>query len=148
MFAPTEPGGSGGGTPAPAPEPKYRTVTLTNRRPIKFKEDEWPVVAQATIKHEEPECPMIYWSLEMRVRMSRYSRYIVYAVFSYNDEIHDDYQTVRVGHFIRLSKGDEEEEAIRTVGKELRERIRDKGALSYVTALIDRCFEDMGPQVV
>lgn len=143
-----------GATPA-ASEPKRRTITLTNRAPIRIVEDQWPVIAEGlNSSGGADECPW-GWKADVRVRHETKSdkerhpalgrRYLIHAKYSEWDETEDEYFDVRVG---RIISGDDAArklwEHILAVGNELRERIDAKYHVR-VTHAVDRCFAKLSP---
>jgi hypothetical protein len=65
---------------------KTRTITLTDCRPVKIKEDEWPVIATGSAdaddsSHGNP--PNHEWTRTIRVRQHSNGRAIVYGVYDY-----------------------------------------------------------------
>jgi len=139
----------------PPVEDKYRTVTLTNRAPIRIKEDEWPVSAEGGWG-SSPDTPD-EWSWEIkfvvrrekeenyRIRYRKYGRILIYAFYVKNDENDDKYQRVRVGRLL-------DDEAVFhlwknmvQVAEELRERIIDEKMRGFVTLALDNCFANLKP---
>lgn len=109
--------------PPPA-EIKHRTITLTNRAPIRIVEDEWPVIAQGRCADDNPDAPW-GWKIEIHVRREmRFGRYLIHANFHHWDESEEYSERVRVGRLLT------ENEAclnlykyILAVGEELRQRL-------------------------
>ena len=58
-----------------------RTITLTNARPVRIEEDNWPIIAQASGEKDRSTNHII-------VRHHADGRTIVYAVRLYIDEYH------------------------------------------------------------
>lgn len=65
---------------------KMRTITLTNRQPVKINEDNWPVLAQAKEKKwdntYESQANQT-WNWSIRVRQHEDGRAIVYATYEH-----------------------------------------------------------------
>jgi hypothetical protein len=135
------------------PVVKQRTITLTNRAPIRIVEEHWPIYAQGACGEDNPSgSPYPEWTIEVRVRFykgaHKYPLYhtIIHANYSYSSEIDEKYQTVRVGRILtdRESAGDLWKH-ITEVGDELRERIGDEHMRKYVTYALDSCFANLPP---
>jgi hypothetical protein len=138
---------------AAAAADKRRTITLTNRAPIKIIEDDWPVIAQGACGQDHP--PYGGWGIEIRVRRqkSAFGSAIIHAKYELEDpqDQENGGQTVRVGRILRCS--DEDENLwnkklwleIAAVGEELRSRIAIEGMRKYVTYALDDCFAQLPP---
>ena len=65
-----------------ATTPKTRTITLSNRPPVKIREDEWPQIAQASWT-DNPAIPVqANRTAAVRVRQHADGRAIVYGTYS------------------------------------------------------------------
>ena len=147
---------------APAPV-KHRTITLTNRAPVKIVEDEWPVISQGLTGDEHPG-DLWSWDIAIRVRREKRKelypgvagsapvynqpKTIIHAHYKSWDESNDsNCQTVRVGRIIseRQSASDLWDNIL-AVGEELRERINTVPMRRHVTHAVDRCFADLPAQ--
>ena len=66
---------------------KTRTITLTDRPPVKIKEDEWPVIATGSADDDDSSQPgnppNREWTRTIRVRQHTDGRAIVYGVYDY-----------------------------------------------------------------
>jgi hypothetical protein len=156
----TQPPGQGGITGAAMHAPitaavaeKHRTITLTNRAPIRIVENDWPVIAQGVCGDEPNEAPW-GWEISIRVRREnkKYSpRYIIHAKFSTRDETrdYDDAvnQLVRVGRVLDWQEGANRLwKHISEVGDELRARIINDHLRKRVVCAVDACFAKLPAQ--
>lgn len=102
---------------------KIRTITLTNHRPVKIKDAEWPIIAQATDDSKDhgpgtgstptPDYELDHYSL--RVRQHVDGRTIVYGILDANTAWTGT-ESYRGG--VLLEKDTEIPAAIRNVGEE------------------------------
>jgi hypothetical protein len=123
---------------------KYRTITLTNRAPVRIVEEDWPIIAEGHCGSETSEC-----NIEVRVRRHCDGRAIVYGRFSYDYDFGDIPISSltrikgRVGH---LSSADADLAAgLRIVGDYLRERMADADMHKFITKTIDDCVAHLPP---
>jgi hypothetical protein len=143
-----------------APEPKRRTVTLTNRSPIRIIEEQWPVIAEGRAGEEWIPNEM-YWSISFHVRFekdqpmndlgrkyNRLGRTLIHARYEFVDaDDEDKIQYVRVGRLLDNTVASAQElwEHMLAVGEELRGRIDREDLRRQVTAALDRCFAHLKP---
>lgn len=141
--------------PEPPPVVKERTITLTNRPPMKIVEDEWPIISQGVACYKVSGAPY-EWEIAIRVRgrkteYGKPSWYIVHASYSTwdddvqpDDDSDKDNQRVRVGHyFFQRHDSNDLTKHIVEVGEELKARILNKNMLVYVVFAVDRCFANL-----
>jgi hypothetical protein len=125
---------------------KYRTITLTNRAPVRIVEEDWPIIAEGHCGNETSEC-----NIEVRVRRHCDGRAITHANFAYSysnggPPPYDGLSRIRgrIGH---LSGADENLAAgLRIVGDQLRERVFDRDMHKLVVGAIDQCFARLPPR--
>ncbi|MDR7400505.1 MAG: hypothetical protein QN144_14510 [Armatimonadota bacterium] len=108
---------------------QYRTVTLTDRPPVRIREDAWPVVARADYDWHDNEVPsQAFRSIRahFRVRQHADGRALVYAVYDYSTAYTTEQNVyIRVGRLV--NPGADIPRAIRQVAAELRERLAREG---------------------
>ena len=137
--------------------PKYRTITLTNRAPIRIDEAKWPVIAQG-LRGEDHPAGFYEWEMSIRVRQEAFQKHpqlnrtsggrcIIHAKYHWWEEdegnafSHTGSQTVRVGRLLTQHESAADLwKHIAAVGEELRERIDNKHMLKHVTEVVDLCF--------
>lgn len=134
--------------------PKTRTITLTNRAPLKIVEDEWPVIAQGVCSSEPETCED--WVIEIRVRHQLWTdtafgkiggQYLIHANYNYSFDPMEQYQRIRVGRLLTAHHAAENLwKEIFAVGEELRGRIFNKALREQVTHAVDACFADLPAQ--
>lgn len=130
----------------PAPK-KYRTVTLTNARPVSFVEEDWPVIAEGRYDwSREDGMERIAISFRVRQHKRRDWNLIVHGKFEHSHEIHEFYDQVRVGRVI--NDQDLIEKTLLELGEEMRERIARKDNHALVTQALDSCFAGLGPAIL
>lgn len=69
-------------------QPKTRTITLTDRPPVRIAEDDWPVIARGDADDNDSDqpgnAPNRQWERTIRVRQHEDGRAIVYGVYDYD----------------------------------------------------------------
>jgi len=154
-------------TSLPNVKPKTRTITLTNRAPIRIVEDDWPILAQGYVGQGE-HGDEYGWTIQIILRKHREKRElydvheIIHAKYEYRDPMDEvepleaKNQTVRVGRMLafydnlvdgrlRCQSIDDIWRHIRETGDELRERITNVEHRRQVVNAIDKLFADLPP---
>lgn len=75
-------------------EIKYRTITLTDRAPVRIREDEWPQIAHG-LRHSEWDNQYEFqanrtWRCDIRVRQHPDGRAIVYGTYDYDTQFQSE----------------------------------------------------------
>jgi hypothetical protein len=103
-------------------ETKKRTITMTGRRPVTIREDEWPVIARGSESwHDgQVECQANETiAVAIRVRRHADGRAIVYGSYIYDTAFQGRRgSTARAGHMVK--SGGDIATAIRFVADDLR----------------------------
>jgi hypothetical protein len=145
--------------PAAPTEVKRRTITLTNRAPIRIAEDNWPVIAQGECNGGDPECPWWGWKITIHIREEKIEaqrdkllpslpQYLIHAKYhAWNESEETPDTNVRVGRLLSSTEAAcDLWKHIGAVGDELRERVgRHETAHWRITRAIDECFASLPP---
>lgn len=123
-------------------EPKRRTITLTNRPPVRIREDEWPVIASADTewyggdyKHQANRTT----DVTLRVRRHADGRALVYGTYEYATIWQGERnRSYRAG--VLLDPGADLADAIRIVGNTL-ESLADSDRL--IADAVRECIADL-----
>lgn len=131
-----------------ATERKQRTITLTDRAPVKVYEDEWPVLANAS--YEDYDNKYRFQAnrttdISIRVRQHADGRAIVYAVYNYSTKFQNERdRDLKFGEL--LEPGADLAASIRNVGRQLADRLDDDAP--HVWDLINECIADLPAQTL
>ena len=126
---------------------KTRTITLTDRAPVKIQDDEWPVIAHGSYSDFDNGYEFQAnrtWKLSIRVRRHADGRAIVYGVYDYSTAFQGERGfAARAGKL--LSAGDDIVGAIRTVGRTIAEEAEGAGHEfgAHVAVAVRECIADL-----
>lgn len=121
---------------------KRRTITLTDRPPVRIREDQWPIVAHGNYEDFDNQYKFQAnrtTDIDIRVRMHTDGRAIVYGTYDYSTR----FQQGR-GLVVRSGKlcdpGADLPSAIREVGEQLIERLQDRADATNIRDVIAECI--------
>jgi len=126
---------------------KSRTITLTDRSPVRVNEDEWPVVAYGARTEDDDDGrgnpPNWTTTRAIRVRQHADGRAIVYGIYDHSTNFQGERDHVaRRGVLLEPSVGWEQIiDAIRVVGRQLAEA-EDEAEAEWRTA-VQACIADL-----
>lgn len=122
----------------------YRTITLTNRPPVRIAEDSWPCIAEGIVddwngssgfRHDANRITTI----AVRVRQHQDGRAIVYARYKYETRWQDEKSWIeRAGELLPTSE--DLVAAIRRVGAQLQTQCQDDDRIDCAVRL---CVADL-----
>lgn len=126
-------------------EPKRRTITLTDRAPVRITEGDWPSIACGSYEDFDNEYRFQAnrtTDISIRVRQHADGRAIVYAVYDYSTAFqHEHGATHRTG--VLLESGADLVAAIREVGEQLYERAESNQ--SAIRDCVNECIAQLPP---
>ena len=127
---------------------KQRTITLTDRPPVKISEDNWPLIANASDEDHDGQvrCQancVSEW--DIRVRQHADGRAIVYATYNYNSNWHGarGYSAKHGVLLPRECSRDEICRAIKDVASRMAECEHDGDDARRWPTLADDCIADL-----
>jgi hypothetical protein len=105
-------------------ETKQRTITLTDRAPVKIREDQWPVIATGSADDDDSSQPgnepNREWGRTIRVRQHADGRAIVYGIYNYDTRFQGANGAVaKRGELLPAATHKQIIAAIRSVGADL-----------------------------
>jgi len=128
-------------------ETKMCTITLTNRPPVRIREDAWPVIAHGRYHDYNGQYEFQatqHWRADVYVREHADGRAIVYGTYSYETAFLDEPDFwARAGETI--APGGDLVEAIRRVGTTLTEAADEAGRdyRAHIAAAVRGCIADL-----
>lgn len=129
-------------------ESRQRTITLTDRPPVRIREDQWPEIAHGRWADHDGQ---IYdqanrtYRLDIRVRQHTDGRAIVYGVYDYDTLFqHESSEVHRVG--LLLDPGADIPQAIKEIAYQLIQLISDDEIHRHVRDAADECIGDLPVQ--
>lgn len=129
-------------------EPKQRTITLTDRPPVRIREDQWPQIAHGYWADHDGQ---VYaqanrtYRLDIRVRQHADGRAIVYGAYDYDTHFQGEAcEAHRVG--LLLDPFVDIPQAIKDVAFQLIERISDDAIHHHVRDAANECIGDLPAQ--
>jgi len=132
-------------------QPKYRTITLTDRQPVKIREDEWPILAKGSYAtwDGQYECQATQTRrIHITVRQHADGRAIVYGRYDYTTRWQGA-KGVRhnVGHLCdRPISTAELVKAIQDVGRELADRVGED--MPDIRDVANECIAGLPAEVI
>ena len=131
-------------------ETKYRTITLTDRAPVRIREDLWPIIAHGSFTYHDGTIRQQanrLCDIDIRVRQHADGRSIVYGIYKYDTHFaHEQCEIYRVG--VLLEPNADLTAAIKEIGNQLIERINDSSMHRHVRDTVDDCIADLPPETL
>lgn len=122
-----------------------RTITLTDRPPVRIAEDQWPVIAHGHFKHWDNKYEFQAnrtWTVHVRVRRHQDGRAIVYGTYEYDTRFQGEWgETHRVGAL--LDSGAHLPSAIRAIAEQLIDRVSESDMHRHIREAADECIADL-----
>lgn len=124
---------------------KYRTVTLTDRPPVRIREDQWPCIAHGTYECYDNQYRFQanrITDINIRVRQHQDGRSIVYAVYDYTSNYQGESGlSIKAG--MLCDPGADLAQAIKEVGRVLTDRLNGRHLCDQVGDVIADCIADL-----
>lgn len=128
-------------------EAKIRTITLTDRPPVRIREDAWPEIAHGQYERYDNQYRFQAnrtTDIDIRVRQHADSRAIVYGVYDYSTAFQGERGALhRAG--LLLDAGADLAAAIKQVGHELTEL---SGHAEEIRDCVNECIADLPAETV
>lgn len=124
---------------------KKRTITLTDRAPVRILESEWPVVASGD--HDEHDGQVRCQAnrtteITIRVRQHTDGRAVVYGIYDYSSNFEGEANlNIRAGELCAV--GADLAAAIRAVGTDVIAQLDGRGNETAVRDVINECIADL-----
>jgi len=129
-------------------EPKQRTITLTDRPPVRIREDQWPVIAHGNYKDWDNQYEFQAnrtWKIDIRVRRHQDGRAIVYGVYDYDTQFQGEKgEAHKVGAL--LAPDGDLPAAIKEAAEQMIERVGDDDMHRHIRDAANECIADLPAQ--
>lgn len=129
-------------------EPKQRTITLTDRPPVRIREDQWPVIAHGNYKDWDNQYEFQAnrtWKIDIRVRRHQDGRAIVYGVYDYDTHFQGEKcEAHKVGAL--LAPDGDLPAAIKEAAEQMIERVGDDDMHRHIRDAANECIADLPAQ--
>ena len=126
-------------------EPKHRTITLTDRPPVRIREDQWPRIASGDYKDWDNQYESQAnrtWKINIRVRQHADGRAIVYGTYEHDTQFQNENgETHRVG--LLIEPGDDLSHTIKQAVEQLTERVSDEERHRHIRDAGNECIADL-----
>jgi len=128
-------------------ETKMRTIALTDRPPVRIREDAWPVIAHGRYRNHDNQYEFQAnrrWRADVRVRQHADGRAIVYGVYEYETAYQGERGfNARVGELV--APGGDLVEAIRRVGASIGEAadVAGRDYRAHIDEAVRGCIADL-----
>lgn len=129
---------------------KQRTITLTDRPPVRIREDQWPVIATGSYSDWDNQYEFQAnrkWNIDIKVRQHQDGRVIVYSVYDYDTRFATEKSEAhRVGAL--LAPDDDLPAAIKRTAEQMIVRVTDDNMHRHIRAVADECIADLPAQEI
>lgn len=129
-------------------EPKQRTITLTDRPPVRVREDQWPVIAHGSYKNWDNQYDFQAnrtWKIDIRVRRHEDGRAIVYGLYDYDTHFQNEKcEAHKVGAL--LAPDGDLPSTIKEAAEQMIKRVSDDDMHWHIRAAADECIADLPAQ--
>jgi hypothetical protein len=124
---------------------KIRTITLTDRSPVKIVEDDWPVIAHGSYSEHDNQYEFQSnrkWKANVRVRQHADGRAIVYGTYEYTTAFQGE-RDVSAKAGVLLDASADKVAAIRAVGQTLAESVGERDFSPHIAGCVGECIADL-----
>jgi len=128
--------------------PNKRIITLTDRPPVKIREDEWPVIAHGVYSDHDNEFESQAnrkWRCNVRVRQHADGRAIVYGIYDYDTAWRGERGFAAKSGAL-LGAGANLVDAINDVGRDLTNTALEanhEGFVAHISEAVRDCIADL-----
>jgi len=124
---------------------KKRTITLTDRPPVRIDEASWPVIAHGSYSDHDNQYEFQAnrtWKANIRVRQHADGRAIVYGTYDYSTAFQADRDiTAKAG--VLVDAGADLVRAIRQVGASLTTATAEQNAAEHIAECVRECIANL-----